>query len=117
MVDLATCPLPTHSAEKWLRKWSKSHPEVNKNTLDIIKERIDIIVERDGITAHSPFGLIVVLDSIIKKYNTILYEEDGVIMEIELFDNNENNETKLFGLGNSKFFLDYLIENYPELLI
>ena len=117
MVDLRECPLPTHRAVNWLKKWAKSHPEVNPNALTVVRERIDILVKRGGVYAHSPHGLSDIMDTMIKKYNGIMYEEDGVIMEIDLFNDEIEDEPYLFGLGNSEFFIEYLVENYPEVLV
>lgn len=123
MDDLENSLLPTHRGEKWVGRWYRDwkHPSktLNENIIVIIQERIDYIIDRWSVNVHSPREISDILNSVTKKYNGLIYDEDGVIMEIDLFNEplEKDEEQYLFGIGNSKVFNQYLYDNHAELLI
>jgi len=123
MDNLGIDLLPTHRGEKWVGRWYRdfkhSSKTLNEEIIPIIQARVDYIIERWSVDVHTPREISDVLNGVTKKYNGLIYEEDGVIMEIDLFNEplEKDEESYLFGIGNSKIFNQYLYDNHAELLI
>jgi len=116
MDNLTYIPLPEHRGRTWLNTWWKTTTSINEEAFDIILERVNILTEHFEISVQNPSILTSVMDRIIKKYNTIVYEENGEIMMVDLF-NYQTEDTLAFGLGDSPTFKKYIVNNYPELLV
>lgn len=115
MDDLSEILLPTHRAKKFINKWAKKS-EINPKAIKVMHDRIAIIVERANIKAESVWKMNDVLNTIVKRYDGIIYEENEEIMSIA-FKEELPEKPYYLGLGNSSTFNLYLYTNYPELLI
>jgi len=116
MANLNHILLPEHRGRTWLNKWWKTTSSINEEAFDIIFERVNILIERFEIPVQNPSMLTSIMDRIIRNYNAIVYEENGEIMIVDLF-NYQTEDTYAFGLGNTPIFNKYIFDNYPELLV
>jgi hypothetical protein len=119
-------PLPMHRAYRWFDKWSKFTDEGYRDkptpeALQVIRDRLEVIIERFHIKAENPRELTNSLNGILNRYNGLIYEENGIIMEIDLFDTISTDDDSIdpyfFGIGNTPIFNKYLYDYYPEILI
>ncbi len=119
--DLSEVLLPDHRAINWFNKWCKDAKRLNPEALDVIRDRIDVLVERFDIKAEQPSKMIMILNGILQRYNGMIYEENGVMMEIDLFNDicsdDEDVEAYFFAIGNTPIFNRYIFDHYPEVLI
>lgn len=124
--------IPLHRAENWFNRWAtsghKKHErwvkidcDLNEEAVIIMRERLEVIIKRFNIKAENPSELTMVLNGILTRYNGLIYEENGIIMEIDLFNDmsidDKAIEPYLFGIGDTPIFNTYLYEHYPEILI
>jgi len=124
--------IPLHRALNWFNRWAtsghKKHErwvkidcDLNEEAVIIMRERLEVIIKRFNIKAENPSDLTMVLNGILIRYNGLIYEENGIIMEIDLFNDisidDKDIEPYLFGIGDTPIFNNYLYEHYPEILI
>ena len=117
MANLSQAPLPDYRARNWIGKWFRSNNAINPEAVEIMKQRANVLIDRWDIKADYPQELSRILDGIAQKYNGLIYEENGIIMEIDLFIHDDDKESFLFGIGNTPIFNRYLYDYRPELLI
>ena len=127
MDDINNLLLPEHRGQKWVGKWMREWKDtsrtedkartINQEAIFIIEARVEVLINRWHINVHEPYNLRTVLNGITDKYNGLIYEEDGEIMEIDLFNEPSDDEAFLFGIGDTPIFNRYLFDHYPELLI
>ena len=122
IADINDSLLPEHRGFKWIGKWMRDWNDeertLNHEAVLIIEARVNVLIERFQINVHEPYHLKDILNGLTKKYNGLIYEEDGEIMEIDLFNEElKDEEVFLFGIGDTPIFNRYLFDHYPELLI
>jgi len=123
MDDINDALLPIHRGEKWIARWKRDwiimDKTLNPEIIPILQERVDYLIERWQVNVHEPSRISTILNGVARKYNGLIYEENGVMMEIDLFNEplEEEEESFLFGVGNSKIFNQYMFDHHPELLI
>ncbi len=124
--DINDALLPEHRGVKWVgkyvREWAKDTHKtrtLNEEAIFIIQDRVDVLIDRWQVNVHEPYQLSTILNGVTQKYNGLIYEEDGIIMEIDLFNEEleEDEEPYLFGIGNTPIFMRFIYDHHPELLI
>ena len=101
---------------EWFYGVANKDKNLNPEIITIIQNRIEIFISKNNIKSFNPeLSLFLVLNSMIDEYDGILYEENEIMMEVDIFLDKEC--TYLYGLGDTPIFREYIIENFPELLI